>query len=84
MPEYLSAYEVARSAKIGNHIARQLIANKPIRANAALRHSIATQSIQNATSLACELLGLSHREALALVHTLANTKPDDIVSPYFG
>lgn len=86
MPEYMSPLEVLQSAAIGNAVARR-IANgcgKPIKANAAIRHAIATKSVQGATALACKLLGLNHADASNLVATLANSKPDDITSPYYA
>lgn len=82
-PHYLTPQEVAASAAIGNRIARKITYGKKIAANAAIRHAMATGGVHDATALACQLLGMNHADACKHVAALANSKPDDIVSPHY-
>lgn len=79
---YMTPHEVANSAKLGNRIAGKLAKPGTVRANAAIRHAMATQGTGAAAALACQLLGINHADACTVVATLAKTKPDDIVSPH--
>lgn len=79
---YMTPHEVANSAKLGNRIAFKITNGKPVNANAAIRHAMATQGTGAAIALACDLLGISRADASKAVATLAKTKPDDIVSPH--
>lgn len=79
----MTRWEVEQSAKRGNAIARKIIADKPVNANAAIRHQLATGGIHTATALASQLLGINHADACMIVANLMNSKPDDIVSPHF-
>lgn len=78
---YMLPFEVEYSVKLGNAIARKI--NPRPNANAAIRHRLALKGRAKAERLARQLLGLSDADASALVERLANTKPNDIVSPHF-
>lgn len=83
MSDYMTQKEVEQSARLGNLIARQITKGTPTKHNATIRHQLHTSGIHDATALACRLLGINHEDACKLVATLANSKSDDIVSPFY-
>jgi hypothetical protein len=73
--------ELARSVALGNAIARRI--NPRPRADAAIRHMLATRGRYEATWLALQLnVACGSSEAEQLVNRLATTRANDIVTPH--
>lgn len=81
--QYMADWEVKASAILGNRIARKIANGKTISANAAIRHTLATQGAFAAQTLAMELLSIDISDAIKHVARLMTTNPDDIVSPHW-
>lgn len=82
MLDYMTTAEVIASRNVGNRIARQITGKRPIRANAAIRHAMATMGPHGAATFASALLGISRDDGAVLVKRLQASRPDDIVSPH--
>lgn len=76
-------YSKFDTVALGNRMAQQIIAKGPQpNYDATIRHTLNTAGVHDATALASQLLGIDYAAACMVIARLANTKPDNIVSPH--